>query len=107
MTSAGPCGMSTITAQLACVVREMSLNGLIGQAIWYRYNTPSVNPYRTGTITPLADVGRPMWIGPLSSQVACVVQEVPLKGLSALVSTILAPHNSVAFLIPECTNCIF
>jgi hypothetical protein len=95
MTLAGLCGMSTITARLAHVVREMSLNGLIGQAIWYRYNTPS------------ADVGWPVWIGPLSSRVAHVVWEVPLKGLSALVSTILAPHNSVAFLIPECTNCIF
>ena len=35
MTSAGLCGMSTITARLAHVVREMSLNGLIGQAIKY------------------------------------------------------------------------
>jgi hypothetical protein len=93
--SAGPCGKGNVT------------EWLIGQAIWYRYNTPSANPYGTGTITPLADVGWPMWIGPLSSRVARVVWEVPLKGLSALVSTILAPYNSVAFLIPECTNCIF
>jgi hypothetical protein len=107
MTLAGPCGMSTITARLARVVREMSLNGLIGRAIWYGYNTPSADLYGTGTITPSADVGWPMWIGLLSSWVAHVVREVPLKGLSALVSTILAPHNSVAFLIPECTNCIF
>ena len=107
MTLAGPCGMSTITAQLDHVVREMSLNGLIGRAIWYRYNIPSADPYRMGTITPLANIGWPVWIGPLSSRVARVVLEVPLKGLSALVSTILAPHNSVAFLIPECTNCIF
>ena len=47
MTSAGPCGMSTITARLAHVVREMSLNGLIGQAMWYG----------TGTITPSANIG--------------------------------------------------
>jgi hypothetical protein len=93
--SADPCGKGNVT------------EWLISRAIWYGYNTPSANPYRMGTITPLADVGWPMWIGPLSSRVARVGWEVPLKGLSALVSTILAPYNSVAFLIPECTNCIF
>ena len=72
--------MSTITAWLACVVREMSLNGLIGQAIWYGYNTPLADLYGTGTITPSADVGWPMWIGLLSSWVARVVWEVPLRG---------------------------
>ena len=73
--------MSTIIARLACVVREMSLNALIGRAIWYGYNTPSANPCRMGTITPSADVGWPVWIGSLSSRVARVVREVPLKGL--------------------------
>ena len=66
MTSARPCGMSKITAWLAHVVREMSLNGLIGRAIWYRYNHPFGQH----------------WL-------AHVVQEVTLKGLSALVSTIV------------------
>jgi hypothetical protein len=81
MTLAGWCGLSTIIARLAHVVREMSLNGLIGRAIWYGYNTPSADPCGTGTITPSADVGWPIWIGPLSSWVAHVVREVPLKGL--------------------------
>jgi hypothetical protein len=63
MTLARLCGMSTITAQLAHVVREMSLNGLIDQAIWYEYNTPSADPYGMGTITPLADIGWPVWYG--------------------------------------------
>jgi hypothetical protein len=73
--------MSTIIAWLARVVREMSLNALIGRAIWYRYNTPSADPCGMGTITPSADVGWPVWIGSLSSRVAHVVREVPLKGL--------------------------
>jgi hypothetical protein len=81
MTSAGLCGMSTIIAWLARVVREMSLNALIGRAIWYGYNTPSADPCGMGTITPSADVGWPVWIGSLSSRVAHVVREVPLKGL--------------------------
>jgi hypothetical protein len=95
MTSAGPCGMSTIIAQLACVVREMSLNALIGRAIWYGYNTPSANPYGTGTITPSADVGWPVWIGSLSSRVARVVQEVPLKGLLSRVSPNAFPDEQL------------
>jgi hypothetical protein len=82
MTLAGPCGMSAITAWLAHVVREMSLDGLIGRAMWYGYNTPSADLCGTGTITPLADIGWPVWIGPLSSRVALVVREVPLKGLT-------------------------
>ena len=76
-------GTGTIQPQPDCVVREISLNGLIGRTMWYRYNTPSADPCRTGTITPLADISWPMWIGLLSSQVACVVWEVPLKGLKA------------------------
>ena len=73
--------MSAITARLARVVREMSLDGLIGRAAWYGYNTPSADLCGTGTITPSADVGWPVWIGPLSSRVAHVVREVPLKEL--------------------------
>jgi hypothetical protein len=53
--------------------------------MWYRYNIASAGPYGTGTIhasaepcgmgtiNPSADVGWPVWIGPLSSWVACVV----------------------------------
>ena len=81
MTSARPCGMSAITARLAHVVREMSLDGLIGRAVWYGYNTPLADPCGTGTIMPSANIGWPVWIGPLSSRVARVVREVPLKGL--------------------------
>jgi hypothetical protein len=56
--------------------------------MWYGYNTPLAKLCGMGTITPSADIHWPMWIGPLSSWVACVVQEVPLKGLSIM------PFNS-------------
>jgi hypothetical protein len=54
MTSAGPCGMSTIIAQLACVVREMSLNGLIGQSHMVQVQYTLSRPVRNGYNHPFS-----------------------------------------------------
>src|ERR1700733_11306745 len=68
---ADPCHMCTILCgQLAhpCGMVQCS----IGQPVPYRYNMPSANPCYTGTITLLANIGCPVWIGPLSIWLAHV-----------------------------------
>jgi len=60
----------------------------------------SANPCGMGKITPLAGVEWPMWIGPLSSQVARVVWEVSLKGLlgwGTLFMAVFILHDLVIF----------
>jgi hypothetical protein len=47
----------------------------LGRAIWYCYNIALAELCGMGTIHLLADVGWPMWIGPLSSWVVHVVRD--------------------------------
>jgi hypothetical protein len=87
----------------ALVVQKMVMGGPIGRPVWYKKRlwevpigqsmwdgigcTPA-NPYDMATILISAEVRWPVWIGPLSSWVARVVWEVPLKGLQLWVSCV-------------------
>jgi hypothetical protein len=69
MISAEPYGTTTIWPRPIYVVPVQYSLGPYGTGTIHA----SAEPCGTGTINTLANVGWPMWIGPLSSQVARVV----------------------------------